>query len=137
MHPRARPSDRAWLSYAGIGLLLGSLFAMRLSAPSNLLDQDQENPAIYVLDVVKNGSWICQRDLGGGITSKPPLYTWCAAVVSLVVGRVNLFSLYLPGALALLGSAWLVLGSGRKHFGQRAGVLGALACILCSAGLKE
>src|SRR5690348_15142872 len=120
MQSRTTSFGPDWLPFIGIAVLVGSLFFMRLAAPSNLLDQDQENPAIYVLDVVKNGSWVCQRDLGGGITSKPPLYTWCAAVVSLALGRVNLLSLYMPGALALLGSAWLVLAHGRKYFGTRA-----------------
>jgi 4-amino-4-deoxy-L-arabinose transferase-like glycosyltransferase len=102
-----------------------------------LLDQDQENPGIYVLDVVKNGHWICQRDLLGDIASKPPLYTWIASLVSLVLGRVSLFSLYLPGALALFGSACLIFIFGRKTFGKRAALFGALAVMLCPAGLKQ
>lgn len=119
------------------GLLVAVLFVMRLLAPSNLLDQDQENPAIYVLDAVQNGHWICQHDLSGGITSKPPFYTWCAALVALACRKVNLFALYLPGALGLLGSAWLALRFGTRHFGFRAGLIAALACILCTAGLKQ
>jgi 4-amino-4-deoxy-L-arabinose transferase-like glycosyltransferase len=113
------------------------LFLVRLLAPPNLLDQDQENPGAYVLDVLQNGNWVCQHDLGGGITSKPPFYTWCAALVSLACGRVSLFSLYLPGALALFGSAWLMLRFGAAHFGWRAGIWTALACFFCSAGMKE
>jgi len=42
-----------------------------MGAPPNLLDQDQERPAAYVLDVIKNGNWLCQRDWTGDITSKP------------------------------------------------------------------
>lgn len=126
-----------WTGFAGLALLAFVLFALRLAAPPNLLDQDQENPASYVLDVVQNGNWICQRDVAGGITSKPPLYTWCAALVSLALGKVTLFSLYFPGALALLGSACLVLFYGRNHFGPRAGLLGGLACFLCAAGMKQ
>jgi 4-amino-4-deoxy-L-arabinose transferase-like glycosyltransferase len=113
------------------------LFTLRLAAPPNLLDQDQENPAAYVLDAVKNGNWICQRDLAGAITSKPPLYTWLAAAFTTVSGEISLATLYLPGALALFGTACLVLALGRRHFGPRAGFYAALACMLCTAGLKQ
>jgi 4-amino-4-deoxy-L-arabinose transferase-like glycosyltransferase len=118
-------------------LLSICLFAIRLAAPPNLLDQDQERPASYVLDAVKNGNWICQRDYLGDITSKPPLYTWIVAGLTLVFGRINLFALYLPGAVAAMGTALLVLFAGRKYFGVRAGFFAALAVLLCVAGLKE
>ena len=127
----------SWPPFVAIAALAACLFTIRLTAPPNLLDQDQENPAAYVLDAVKNGNWICQRDLSGEITSKPPLYTWICAVVTLACGRINLFALYLPGALAALGTAWLVLAAGRRHFGNRAGWLAALATMLTAAGLKE
>ena len=113
------------------------LFLLRLLAPPDLLDQDQERPAAYVLDVVKNGHWICQRDLFGDITSKPPVWTWVSALATLAVGRIGVLSLYLPGALAGLGCAWLVLGIGRKYFGVRAAFIGAIGSMLTTAGLKE
>ena len=96
-----------WSYHAAITILSALLFVLRLSAPPNLLDQDQERPGTYVLDVVKNGNWLCQRDLNGQITYKPPLYTWLAALAALVRGRVDEFALYLPGAL----SAWALRGS--------------------------
>src|SRR5215475_13409104 len=114
-----------------ITILAALLFALRLAAPPNLLDQDQERPSTYVLDVVKNGNWLCQRDLNGEITSKPPLYTWLASLVALARGRVDEFALYLPGALSAWGTAWLVLAFGRKYFGPRAGFFAALATLLC------
>jgi hypothetical protein len=117
--------------------LAAILFTLRLAAPPNLLDQDQERPGNYVLDVLKNGNWICQRDLTGDITSKPPFYTWLSALVALAGGRVSLFALYLPGALAAAGTAQLVLWSGARHFGRRAGFFGAAAVLVCGAGLKE
>ncbi|HSU53375.1 MAG TPA: glycosyltransferase family 39 protein [Candidatus Dormibacteraeota bacterium] len=113
------------------------LFAIRLLSPSNFLDQDQERPASYVLDVIKNGHWICQRDFTGDITSKPPLYTWLCALLSLPFGRVTLFSLYLPGAAAACGTALLLWSFGRTYFGTRAAFLAALASMVTSAGLKE
>jgi 4-amino-4-deoxy-L-arabinose transferase-like glycosyltransferase len=125
-----------WVPLATITVLAALFFALRLAAPPNLLDQDQERPGTYVLDVVKNGNWLCQRDLNGQITSKPPLYTWLCALTALVRGRVDEFALYLPGALSAWGTAWLILVFGRKHFGQRAAFFAALASMLCTAGLK-
>jgi 4-amino-4-deoxy-L-arabinose transferase-like glycosyltransferase len=126
-----------WAHLAAITILAALLFALRLAAPPNLLDQDQERPGAYVLDVVKNGNWLCQRDLNGEITSKPPLYTWLASVVALARGRVDELALYLPGALSAWGTAWLILAFGRKHFGPRAGFFAAVAAMLCTAGVKQ
>src|SRR5262245_50635727 len=126
-----------WLAPVALVGLPAVLFTLRLVGPSNLLDQDQERPATYVLDVLKNGNWICQRDLTGDITSKPPFYTWLSAIAALVVGRVNLFALYLHGALAATGIALLLLRSGGRHFGRRAGIFAAIAILLTSAGMKE
>ena len=133
----ARPgSARSWpfLVVTGIGVCL---FMIRLAAPPNLLDQDQERPAAYVLDAVMNGHWLCQTDIHGNITSKPPLYTWLSALATLACGRISLFTLYLPGALAALGTALLILAVGRRYFGTRAALIAAIAVMLCSAGLKE
>jgi 4-amino-4-deoxy-L-arabinose transferase-like glycosyltransferase len=128
----------------GVGLpvmaicLVGlALFALRLTAPSNFLEQDQERPAAYVLDIVKNGNWLCQRDLNGDVMSKPPFYNWLAALLALPAGRVTLFSLYAPGAAAALGTALLLFYTGRSPFGARASFFGALASMLTPAALKE
>src|SRR5689334_19561555 len=83
---------RDWQPFLLVAVLGAALFALRLCAPPNLLDQDQENPAVYVLDAIKNGHWTIQHDLAGEICSKPPVYTWLAALVSLACGRVSLFS---------------------------------------------
>src|SRR6266481_2516851 len=139
MGNEAIPQSRfpRWVHLAALSILAAVIFAMRLVAPPNLLDQDQERPATYVLDVVKNGNWLCQRDLNGEITSKPPLYTWLASLVALGRGRVDEFALYLPGALSAWGTAWLVLAFGRIYFGPRAAFFAALASLLCTAGLKQ
>lgn len=117
--------------------LAALLFTIRVLAPPNLLDQDQERPASYVLDAVKNGNWICQRDWTGDITSKPPLWTWLAALFSVALGQVTIVTLYLPGALGAAGSALLVYFFGRRPFGERAALFGAVAAMLTTAGAKQ
>jgi 4-amino-4-deoxy-L-arabinose transferase-like glycosyltransferase len=127
----------AWFPYAAIAALAGTLFALRLAAPANLLDNDQERPAAYVLDVVKNGHWLCQRDLSGDITSKPPVWTWLSALATLACGRLSVFTLYLPGASAAAGTGCLAFAFACRYFGRRAGYIAALASMLTTAGLKE
>jgi 4-amino-4-deoxy-L-arabinose transferase-like glycosyltransferase len=126
------------LKLAGAVIVLCScIFLIRLASPPDLIGADQERPASYALDAVKNGHWLCQRDFLNDITSKPPLYTWLVAGLTLISGRINLLALYLPGALAAGGTALLVLFAGRKWFGLRAAFFASLTLLLTSAGFKE
>ncbi|HUJ10131.1 MAG TPA: glycosyltransferase family 39 protein [Verrucomicrobiae bacterium] len=120
-----------------LGLVAVSLFVIRLAGPSNLMDDDQERPAAYVMDVVQNGNWLCQRDATGDITSKPPLYTWLAALASLPFGRVTLPTLYLPSAISTLAIAWLILAVGRARFGLAAAFWAALTYLLSLVAIKQ
>ncbi|MBL9137285.1 MAG: glycosyltransferase family 39 protein [Verrucomicrobiales bacterium] len=107
-------------------LLVALLFALRILGPSNLTDNDQERPAAYILDAVKNGHWIIQKDWLGDIASKPPLYTWWSGLTSMLVGRVNLATLYLPCALAMAGTALLVAWTAGAALGPRGALVAAL-----------
>src|SRR5262245_21443873 len=129
----ARP---AWAHFAAIAGLAAVMFGIRLAAPPNLLEQDQERPATYVLDAIINDNWLCQSDPWGGVTAKPPAWTWLSALVALAQGHVNLFSLYLPGAFAALCTAPLVLAVGSRSFGVRAGFGAAIASVVHIAGFK-
>ena len=134
MTPPSNTSRSAWLVVLLVGLIL---LVIRVTAPSNFLDNDQERPAAYILDAVKNGHWLCQQDWTGDISSKPPLYTWLGAFFSLLCGqRVNLFVLYLPGALAMIGTGCMLLAFGTRYFGTRAAIFAALCLFLNPAGVK-
>jgi hypothetical protein len=126
-----------WQALALILFAWGCMFAMRVDDPSDLMDNDQQRPASYVLDVVRNGQWIVQHDDSGEIASKPPLYPWLAALGMIATGRVNLTTLYLPCVLATLGMALIVFGVGSRHFGQGAGLFGALTLLVSLVGYKE
>ena len=117
---------------AGLTLIL---FALRLAGPPDLLDFDQERPAAYALDALKNRHWFCQWDTAGAITSKPPLYTWCVAGIALLQGGLDRFSLYAPCAIATFGVAWL-LWQARALLGARACFLAALAFVASPNSLK-
>ena len=113
------------------------LFAIRASAPWDLLDNDQERPCAYTLDVLVNGHWLCQTDDRGDIASKPPLPTWIAAALALPARRLTRFGITLVPALFLLAAALATLGLGYRLFGPRAATLAALFLLLSSVGLKE
>ncbi|MCK6499627.1 MAG: glycosyltransferase family 39 protein [Nitrospira sp.] len=106
-------------------LLVAVLFALRILGPSNLTDNDQERPAAYILDAVRNGHWIIQTDWLGDIASKPPFYTWLAGLCSLLLGDVNLAALYLPCALAMAGTAALVAWTAGTALGPRGALIAA------------
>ena len=136
MHDRSdAPSTfRLFLLVGGLAV---ALFAVRLLAPSDLVDYGQELPIAYTLDALQNGHWLVQWDTFGSIISKPPLFNWLAIASAKIFGGVNRFSMTLPAGLATLGAAWLVLGAGKKYFGWRAGLTGAVAYLVSAMVLKQ
>ncbi|MBE7502064.1 MAG: glycosyltransferase family 39 protein [Verrucomicrobiales bacterium] len=123
-----------------VGLVLAAgvlLFALRLAGPADLTDNDQEGPTAYVLDILQNGHWWVQRDAHGEIASKPPLYPWLAAIASRAAGGLSRFTLYLPCALAVVGTALLLLRTGAGTFGVTAGLLAAGSLMFSQFGLKH
>ena len=119
-------------------LITSVLFVIKVVGPSNLLDNDQERPAAYTLDVTANHHWVCQTDQTGDITSKPPLYTWLAAVSTLTLGKgkINLVTLYLPCFLSILGCAFLIYLLGRPVLGWQASAFGAMVLVISPMGMK-
>ena len=93
-------------SYWLVGATALLLFLIRFTGPSDLSDNfHQERQASYVLDILQNGHWACQRDPYGDIASKPPLHAWLSALASLVCGGFSWFTLVLPGGFAARYSA--------------------------------
>jgi hypothetical protein len=124
----------SWL-YALVGGTAVLLFVIGLTGLPNLMDNERRVGA-YVLDAVHNGHWMAQRESTGDVMSKPPMVTWIAALPTLVLDRPTRFALYLPSALATALVALLILKVGREKFGWVAGLLGALAYLLCYMGDK-
>jgi 4-amino-4-deoxy-L-arabinose transferase-like glycosyltransferase len=122
MRPVARDD---WSSLALLTCVGIALFAIQLTGAENLLDNEYRLGAC-VLDVLQHGNWLCPHDVLGN-TDKPPMLTWLAALASWPIGRVTTFTLYLPTALATLGTSWLIALAGGRRFGRRAGLFGGLA----------
>ena len=119
-------------------LFWAALLAIRATGLQDLADGYHQGRAVaYVMDVLHNDHWICQWGARNDITSKPPMYTWLAAVSSLLFRNPSWLAVALPAALATLGAALLVHGSGRRYFGWQAGLLGALAYLASPLGVKQ
>ena len=136
-----RPEPKTFPAPASLAFLCVlwlAFLAVRLTAPSDLMDNDQERPAAYVLDCVRNGHWACQRDSSGEVMSKPPLSTWLAALTTLAAGgRASLIALYLPGALSVLAGAILLYFLGGAVFRGSAGFWAAFAYLVSMTSYKQ
>jgi len=114
-----------------------AVFAMRLALPSHLGDRGLSIYAAWVLDAVQNGRWICQINELGVVASKPPLYIWLAGLATLAAGRISFVTLFVPGALATLGTALAIYLFGRTLVEPRAALLGGLMYLLSYIGAAQ
>ncbi len=57
--------------------------------------------AVVALSMLEKGNWVLPVNYGVDIAYKPPLFHWCIAVVSAVVGKVTEYTSRMPSALAL------------------------------------
>jgi 4-amino-4-deoxy-L-arabinose transferase-like glycosyltransferase len=92
----------------GLVLLTCLLFAVRLAGPPDLMHKAQHRTTAYTMDIVYNGQWIVQRDASGQVMSKPPLYNWLTAAVSLPFGYVNRLTMTLPAMVSMAALALLL-----------------------------
>lgn len=123
------------LACAILAAIAVALFTVRLTAPTNLMDNEYRVGA-RVLDAIQNHNWLCPIDSIGNL-DKPPMLTWLAALASLPTGRVSAFTLYLPTVLSTLVIAWLLAMVGRREFGGRAGFLAGLGYLLSDVGARQ
>ncbi|MEO6033784.1 MAG: glycosyltransferase family 39 protein [Verrucomicrobiota bacterium] len=126
-----------WRVFLGLGIIAVTLFGILLSAPPRLGQNNEDRLAEYVTDAVAHGNWICQTDALGQISSKPPMACWISSVATVVAGEINRFTLYIPSALAALLLSWIIFVVARKHFGWRAGFLGASMYLLSNVAVNE
>ncbi len=115
---------------------VSALFLARVTSHPPLARHD-ERVGAYVLDAVQNGNWVVQKDYTGEIAAKPPFLTWCAAVPTLLAGRITPAAIYLPAAASLCATALVLLGAGGKRFGWRAGFCAAIAYVVSPAGYTQ
>lgn len=117
-------------------LFCAMLFAITLTGLPQFMDNEWRLSA-YVLDVLENRRWFCPTDASGDVMSKPPMLAWFAALGAIATGGVNAFALYWPTAAATAVTATLLFVYGRRYFGWRAGLFGAVAYSASYVGLSQ
>ena len=111
------------LCYALIALL-------RLTAPSDIDNRDQAKQGLYILDVVQGKSFFLPTQRGTEPATKPPLYNWVAAGISVLWGKVDDLTIRLPSVLCGLGVVFITFLVGELLFSAKVGLLAGLILIL-------
>lgn len=70
--------------------------------------------------------WLIPVNNGRPRLVKTPLPYWCIASLGLLAGQVDEWTARLPAAVSAVLCAWIALALGRRMFGPRAGLMGAL-----------
>ena len=83
------------------------LVVVRVSSPVDFFEGDQQKQVGYIMDILHNGNWSVQYEVNGEIATKPPLYSWLAAMVAIITGTTAPWVMKLPSLLA--GTGLLVL----------------------------
>ncbi len=103
--------------------------AMRLAVPVDIDNKEQYLQGLYVIDILQKGSLFLPT-AGGQLATKPPLYTWTAALFSLIWGHVNDFVIALPSVVAGLGVVYLTFLLAETLFSAEVGLLSGLILAL-------
>lgn len=120
-----------------LALLAVALFALVLTGPPNIGQENERRMVAYVSDAVENNHWACQYDEEGGIASKPPMFCWLSGAATVLTGKINRLTLYWPTALATLALSCILFRAGKSHFGTRAGFFAGWSYLLSSAALHQ
>ncbi|MGH8013060.1 MAG: ArnT family glycosyltransferase, partial [Candidatus Binataceae bacterium] len=83
------------------------ILSQGITAP---FEKDQEpQSAQWVVDIVNHGHWLLPHDYYDFVERKPPLYYWCAALISKAAGGVDETTARAPSLIAGAGLAVVVL----------------------------
>jgi len=103
---------------------------LRLTAPYDIDSHDQAKQGLYVLDVVQNGHLVLPMEHGDKPATKPPLYNWAAAGISLVRGDVTDITIRLPSVVCGFGVVVVTFLLGEMLFTGTVGLFAGLILIL-------
>ncbi len=125
-----RPISLERVSYPAVALPLllclgGALFLLNLGGYP-IYTTGEAREAVTVADMLRGGGFILPLRAGVEIPSKPLLMHWTCALVSLVAGRLNGWTVRLPSALFAICGVLLEYLYLRQLFDQRRALLAAL-----------
>ncbi|HEY7320176.1 MAG TPA: glycosyltransferase family 39 protein [Candidatus Binatia bacterium] len=106
-----------------LAALCGALYFPYLGS-TPFFDKGEPREALAVQDIVQRGEWLVPLKRATDIPSKPPLFHWSAAAVSLLKEELSEPTIRFPSAVyATLGVLFLYV-FGRKLFGPEVALLG-------------
>lgn len=117
-------NKRIWLNIALL-LCVASIVTFAYLGSLPLLDPDEPVYAETAREMLQYHDFISPRIYGDFWYDKPPMYYWLVAGAFQIFG-VGEFAARFPSALLATAGALLVYLSGRKLFGERAGILSGL-----------
>ena len=91
-----------------------------------LYTKGEPREAVTIFDIVSGGGWILPLRAGVEIPSKPLLMHWIAALLCILVGAVNEWTVRIPSALFAIGGVIVCYLYVRRLFSARAGFIAAL-----------
>ena len=103
---------------------------LRLTAPCDLDSHDQAKQGLYIVDIVENGKFFLPTLHGVEPATKPPLYNWAAAALSLVGGGVTELTIRLPAVFCGLGVVFVTFLLAEALFSKEVGLFAGLVLIL-------
>ncbi|MGH7960503.1 MAG: ArnT family glycosyltransferase, partial [Candidatus Binatia bacterium] len=109
----------------GLGLLCAFLYLWGLGEKP-FYTKAEPREASVVWEITTTGEWILPLRNGVMIPSKPPLFHWLGALISLAWGEVNELTIRLPSALLALLGVLLTYSAGTALWGVEAGLIAAL-----------
>lgn len=112
------------------------IFLIRLHGGTDLESYGQPAAIGRLLDLATQGHYFVQHDLNGVVMAAPPLHTWLITSATALFGT-HRATLVLPSFLSVLAIGLLLFASGRRHFGEAAGGLAAMAFLLSPATAKQ
>ena len=113
------------LTGLGLGLLCALLYLWGLG-DLPFYTKGEPREATVVWEIYSAGEWVLPLRNGSIIPSKPPLFHWLGALLSLTRGELNEFTIRLPSALLAIVGVLLTYSAGVALWGVEAGLIAAL-----------
>lgn len=123
--PWLRRLAKPWLALPLLAALGVALFVVNLGGYP-FYTKGEPREAVTVLDIVEGGGVILPMRAGVELPSKPPMMHWLAALLSLIVGRVDEWTVRLPSALLAIAGALACYLYVRRLFDDLGALLAAL-----------
>ena len=132
---KARSEKKLWvLRFAALAALCALLYFPQLGRIP-FFNKGEPREGLVVQEIFLHGNWLLPLKGGTDIPSKPPLFHWFGAVISLASGQVNEMTVRLPSALLAIFGVLALYALGSRLFPSGVAFWGAV--ILATSSVYE